>query len=130
MKVTFDSATLADDTASPRLAGIVERLGMSDVVQTEQLYAGANLAKFPRGNVGGQFVFTVGCSYASYDAAATAFKTALALLDAQATCVFTPTGSSTVDLTFANAILHDVTQVEWQGVWLKLRYTFEITTIS
>lgn len=136
MKVVFTIAgpidnTLADDTAAPKLAGVIEAIGAQDIVQIEPLYGGANPAKFPRGNVGGQFVFTSACSYASYNAAVDALKTAYGLLDDQGTLVFTPTGAGVPHtLTMANAILHSVQVVRWTGVRLELRYTFEITTIT
>jgi hypothetical protein len=129
MKITFATATLADDTASPRIAAVIEQWGGQSVVQTEPLYGGPNLAKFPRGNVGGQFVFTAGCSYATRDLAAAAFATAWSRLNTQGALALQPTGGSAT-VTMANAILRDVSRVEWAGVWLKLRYTFEITTVT
>ena len=129
MKIVFGSTTLVDDTASPRIAGVIERLGFRALVQTETLYGAANEIDFPRGNVGGELVFTAGCSFASYSAAADAFKAACGLVNGQGTVVVTPaTGADT--LTLANAVLDNVERADWQGIWLNLRYTFKITTIS
>ncbi len=129
MKITFATTILADDTASPRIAAVIEQWGGQSVVQTEPLYGGPNLAKFPRGNVGGQFVFTAGCSYATRDLAAAAFATAWSRLNVQDTLAVKPSGGSAT-ITMLNAILRDVQRVELEGVWLRIRYTFDITTVT
>ena len=131
MKITFGSGptTLADIAATPKVTAVVESWGGQALVQSEPLYGGPNVVKFPRGNVGGQFIFTAGCSFADRDTAAAAFATAYALLNTQGSLTVKPTGGSPT-ITMANAILHDLQRVEWEGVWLKLRYTFEITTVT
>ncbi len=127
MKVTFAGATLADHTATPRLFGVIESIGGQSVVQSENVYGGANPAKFPRGNISGQFIFTSEGSYASKALAAGAFRDSYNLLNTQGNCQLDYGGTI---LTFANAILHQVQRVKWDGVRLILRYSFEITTIA
>ncbi|MDB6016036.1 MAG: hypothetical protein JWR19_525 [Pedosphaera sp.] len=133
MKITFTIgstvSTLADDTAAPRIAGVIEQWGGSAKVQTEPLYGAVNEVDFPRGNIGGDFTFTAGCSFATVDAAGAAFATAYALLNSQGSVKVYPSGGSAV-ITMANAVLKDVTRTEYNGHWLKLRYTFKITTIT
>ena len=128
MKITFGASTLADDTASPKVAALIEQWGGSSIVQTEPLYGAVNQVNFPRGNVRGPVVFTAGCSSADIPTAVSAFKTAYGLLNTQDT--LTVLKGATTLATMANAVLRDVTRVEWQGLWLRIRYTFEITTIT
>jgi len=135
MRVTFtptgDSAvTLADSSAAPLIAGVLEQFGGASLVQTEKRYGQSTEIDFPRGNIGGDFIFTAGCSYATLDAAAGAFAAAFALLNEQGSLAFTPNPAGSVTLTMANAILRDVHRVKWDGVRLELRYTFKITTIT
>ncbi len=126
MKVVHNGNTLCDDAATPKVLGIIEQLGGRAAVQREQVYGAANEFLAARGNVGGRFVFTAFCSYASYALASAAFKAAYALIGVSGSCVLTyPTGTT---ITMAGAVLADVSRVEWDGVGLKLRYTIEITT--
>ncbi len=119
--------TLVDDAANPRVAGVIEALAGRAIVQAEPLYGAANNFTAARGNVSGQFVFTAACSFANYGDAAAAMKAAYNLLNATGSLVLSYGGTT---FTMANAILRDVTRVEWNGVHLKLRYTFDITTIT
>lgn len=130
MLIVFGSNTLCDDTASPKIAGVIEQLGGQAVVQIEDVYNSGLQVKRSQGNVGGQFVFTASCSYASYDAATTAWLTAYGLLDATDDVVVTPVHTSDVTMTMAGAILRQVQRVQWDGKWLAIRYTFEITSID
>jgi hypothetical protein len=134
MKITFtptggSTVTLADHTATPAINALIEQWGGQSVVQTEKRYGQAAEIDFPRGNVGGDFVFTAGCSYTNYDGPIDAFVTAFALLDAQGALVVTPTPGVTT-ATMANAVLRDVHRVLLNGHRLELRYTFKITTIT
>ncbi len=124
--VTPITYTLVNDTASPKITGVIESIGGQDILQKEPLYGSASPALFARGNISGHFAFSAGCSFASYALAAAALKTAYALIDSQGSCVLNYGGTT---LTFPNAILQSVQRVEWQGVRLVLRYTFEITSI-
>ena len=135
MKITLTygagptTATLADIGAAPQIAAMIEDLGGDAVVQIEDLYAGPNKAKFPRGNVGGQFVFTAACSFATADLALAALLAAYALLNIQGALNLKPFPAST-GVTFPNAILKSIRRVRLDGVILIVRYTFEITTIT
>jgi acyl-coenzyme A thioesterase PaaI-like protein len=126
--ITFNGVTLADDTATPRISGVVESWGAGEaLVQIEPLYNAANPFTAPRGNVHGQFIFTALCSYANYAAAATAWKTLRAQGGIQADLVVNYGGTT---FTFASAICRSVVPVEFQGVMLKLRYLFDVTTLT
>lgn len=125
-KVTFATVVLADLAADPRITGIVESLGAQSVVEKVAAYNSGFEFKRPAGNVDGQFIFTAGCSYADAGDSADAFAAAYGLLNTQDDCVFIYGGGT---LTFADAILRAVQRVKWDGVYLQLRYTFEITTM-
>ena len=134
MKITFtptggSAVTLADHTASPPINALIEQWGGQSVVQTEKRYGQSTEIDFPRGNVGGEFVFTAGCSYASYDGPIDAFVTAFGLLDSQGTLIVTPTPGDTT-ATMADAVLRDVHRVLLNGYRVELRYSFKITTVT
>jgi len=128
VKVTLGATTLADDTATPRLAGVIEQLGGQAVVQVEPLYGQADMAVFPRGNISGRFVFRVFCSYASYATALTAWAAAYARLNTQDTLVLTWFTGNT--LTMLGAVCTNVERTKLDGVGLEVRYTFTITTAT
>ena len=129
MKITFNSIVLADIAATPRVFSTVERLGNRGAIQDDLLFEDDFLTSIPRGNVAGQFVCVTTCSYASVNAAITAWKAAYDLILTKASLVWLPRPAGNY-LTFANAILESVEDVEWQGVHLKIRYTFKVTTMT
>src|SRR6185312_4645206 len=92
--------TLGDDGS--KFAVVVEQLGGSCVAQSETLAGGANLALFPRGNVGGEFVFRSSKTYASYHATFAQFQTEYGRLNQQGTLTLI---EGAITLTFANAVL-------------------------
>jgi hypothetical protein len=122
-------ATLADHTASPAINAVIEQWGGQCVVQTEKRYGQSAEIDFPRGNVGGDFVFTAGCSYDDYDDTLAAFVTAFGLLNLQGALVVTYIPGATT-ATMPNAVLRDVRRTVLNGLRLELRYTFKITTIT
>ncbi len=130
MVITFNNVTLADPGAAPPLYAILEDLGGEVLVQKEPLYNAPFPALFGRGNTSGQCVFSVGASYASISAAVIAFSTAYTLVGTQGTLVLVGQTGSAGQLTLANAVLRSVKRIAWQTLWLQLRYTFEITTIT
>lgn len=129
MKVTFSvgTVTLCDDTAAPRIAGIIEQFGGKSAVQEVDLYLSADAYLAALGNVKGRFVFTADCSYATDTAAAAAWKAAYGLLNNQGTCVLTYGGTTT---TMANAVIDGVERTYWQGVQLIVRYSINIRTMT
>lgn len=134
MKIVFtptggSATTLADSSATPLIAAVIEQWGGQSTVQTEKRYGQATEIDFPRGNVGGDFIFTAGCSYDSYDDTLAAFVTAFGLLNSQGTLVVTYIPGSTT-ATMENAVLRDIHRVILNGLRLELRYTFKITTIT
>ncbi len=134
MKIVFtptggSAVTLADHTASPPVNALIEQWGGQSVVQTEKRYGQAAEIDFPRGNVGGEFVFTAGCSFVDYDSPIDAFVTAFGLIDSQGTLVVTPT-PGTATATMTGAVLRDVHRVLLNGHRIELRYSFKITTIT
>ena len=131
MKITLTISgpttyTLADISATPRVTALIESWSGQSIVQIEPLFRATNDVKFASGNAGGQIVFTAGCSYADVPTAVTAFVTAYGLLNSQGALKIL-NGATTL-ATMQNAILRDVARVEFNGKWLKLRYTFEFTT--
>ena len=134
MKIVFtptggSATTLADSSATPLIAAVIEQWGGQSVVQTEKRYGQETEIDFPRGNVGGAFVFTAGCSYDDYNDTLAAFVAGFSLLNLQGALVVTYIPGSTT-ATMANAVLRDVHRVKWDGLRLELRYTFKITTIT
>ncbi|HXS67950.1 MAG TPA: hypothetical protein VN761_03850 [Candidatus Polarisedimenticolia bacterium] len=120
--------TLGDDGS--KFAVVVEQLGGACVAQSETLAGGANLALFPRGNVGGEFVFRSSKTYASYHATFAQFQTEYGRLNQQGTLTLI---EGAVTLTFANAVLKAVQRIfdgQHSGSRMGIRYTFAITTIS
>src|SRR5882757_6085306 len=105
MKIQFTPGTglipvtLGDDAG--KFAVVVEHLGGSCLAQSEALAGGANPALFPRGNVGGEFIFRSSKTYAHYRDTFTQFQTEYSRLNQQGTLVLT---EGAVTLTFANAI--------------------------
>lgn len=132
MKITFDGQTLADPqsvTAVHGLNAVIEQWGAQSTVQTEKRYGQNTEVDFPRGNIGGDFVFTVTGSYGSYAGPVQAFAAAIALLNIQATLMITfPDDETTA--TMANAICRDVHRVMLNGHSVQIRYSFKITTIT
>lgn len=128
MKLEFGATTLADHAATPPINLIIEQWGVKSVVDSVPLVGAGFRKNFPKGNVGGQFVCTTSCSYASRAAAIAAFVAAVALINAERDLkLYEP--STTLAATMAKAILRDVAKVEWDGVYLKLRLSFDITTV-
>src|SRR4051812_30381575 len=80
-------ATLVDH--ANKLEGQLEDLGGECLVNTEPVYGGASVAKFPQGNVNGQCVFTAAKSQADYATAAAYFKAEYARLNGQGALVVT-----------------------------------------
>lgn len=123
--------TLADYTASPRLSGTIEHWPYTGIVDVIPLYGAANPAIFPRGNAGGQLVFSVFGSYGGYDNWTSAVKAAQALAGQQGTLVITPNvASSTVTYTMVNATLKTVQPTDLGGIGGRIRYTFEVASIA
>jgi hypothetical protein len=119
--------TLGDDAS--KFAVTVEQLGGSCLTQVESLAGGANPALFPRGNIGGEFIFRSSKSYASYHATFTQFQAEYGRLNQQGTLALTEGG---VTLTFVNAVLKAVQRIfdaQNSGARMGIRYTFAITTI-
>jgi hypothetical protein len=119
--------TLGDDAS--KFATVIEQLGGSCLAQIEPLAGGANPAMFPRGNIGGEFIFRSSKTYASYHLTFAQFQTEYSRINQQGTLVLTE-GDAT--LTFANAILKAVQRIfnaQNSGAHMGIRYTFAITTI-
>ena len=134
MQIQFTSSTdltavtLGDDAS--KFAVVVEQLGGACVAQSETLAGGANLALFPRGNVGGEFVFRSSKTYGSYHATFAQFQTEYGRLNQQGTLVLV---EGAVTLTFANAVLRSVRRVfdaQHSGAHMGIQYNFAITTIT
>jgi hypothetical protein len=120
--------TLGDD--ADKFAVAVEQLSGTSLAQIESLAGGATLAVFPRGNVGGQFVFRSSKSYATYHETFAQFLAEYSRLNQQGSLVLT---EGAVALTFAGAILRGVERLfdaHHSGARMGIRYTFAITTIS
>lgn len=120
--------TLGDDANKFQI--VIEQLGGVAVAQVDPLLGGANPALFPRGNVGGDFVFRSAKTYADYKTTFTQFKTEYARLNQQGTILLT---EGTVTMTFANVILKGVQRIfdgQASGSHMGIRYTFAITTIT
>jgi hypothetical protein len=118
-------ATLGDDAARHTIE--LEQLGGEALEQVEALLRGANPARFARGNVAGDCVFSAGKSHATRAAAIAFFLAEYARLNTQGSLVITE-GSAT--LTLANAICRGVMVARINGLRWTLRYTFGITTIT
>ncbi|HXT10387.1 MAG TPA: hypothetical protein VN873_02405 [Candidatus Angelobacter sp.] len=120
--------TLGDD--ANKFAVAVEQLGGTSIAQVEALAGGANLALFPRGNVGGQFVFRSAKTYATYHDTFAQFLTEYGRLNQQGSLVIT---EGAVTLTFGSALLRGVERIfdaHHSGARMGIRYTFAITTIQ
>lgn len=134
MKIVFtptggSATTLADSSATPLIAAVIEQWGGQSAVQTEKRYGQETEIDFPRGNIGGDFIFTAGCSYENYNDTLAALVTGFSLLNLQGALVVTYLPGSTT-ATMPNAVLRDVHRVVLNGRRLELRYTFKITTIT
>lgn len=122
------AVTLGDD--AEKFAVTVEQLGGASVAQVESLAGGANLALFPRGNIGGEFIFRSSKTYASYRDTFAQFLVEYGRLNRQGALVLT---EGDVTLTFANVILramHRIFDARHSGARMGIRYTFAITTIT
>jgi len=75
--------TLGDDAS--KFAMTIEHLGGSCVAQIEPLAGGANPAMFPRGNIGGEFIFRSSKTYASYHITFAQFQTEYSRINQQGT---------------------------------------------
>ncbi len=120
--------TLGDDAS--KFAVVVEQLGGASVAQSETLAGGANIALFPRGNVGGELVFRSSKTYPSYHATFTQFQVEYGRLNQQGMLALI---EGEVTLTFANAVLKAVQRLfdgQHSGAHMGIRYTFAITTIT
>ena len=120
--------TLGDDAV--KFAVAVEQLGGASIAQVESLAGGANLALFPRGNIGGEFIFRSSKTYASYQETFSQFHTEYGRLNQQGALVLT---EGAITLTFASAILrtvHRIFDAHHSGARMGIRYTFAITTIT
>jgi hypothetical protein len=120
--------TLGDDGS--KFAVAVEQLGGACVAQSETLAGSANLALFPRGNVGGEVVFHSSKTYPAYHDTFTQFRAEYGRLNQQGTLVLI---EGAVTLTFANAVLKGVQRIfdaQHSGAHMGIRYNFAITTIT
>ena len=130
MKLVFAGTTLIDDTASPAIYGVIEEFAGSAKVQKADLYNSTSDAIFARGDVSGVFGCTSECSYASLAAALTALNAIYNLLNTQGSLVLTYGTSTGSTCTMANAVLRSIQRVRPpEGVAVKVRYTFDITTV-
>lgn len=133
MKIQFTPSggaptTLGDDSA--KYSVVIEQWGGTAIEQREPLAGGANPALFPRGNVGGDFIFRSAQSYADYETTFSQFATLYGLLNQQGALVVT---QDSVTLTMSNAVLKSVTRLFDSGnagVFMAVRYTFGITTLT
>jgi hypothetical protein len=126
--VSSTTATLGDD--ANKFAVVLEQLGGASIAQNDLLAGGTSPALFPRGNVGGDFVFRSAKSYTDYQTTFAQFKTEYSRLNQQGTLKLTEGGTA---LTFSNAILKGVQRIfdaQSSGVHMSIRYTFAITTIT
>jgi hypothetical protein len=117
--------TLGDDSVKKTI--VVESIGGAAQVQTAAFFRGANPALYARGNVAGQFIFVVTQTFATQDLAGAFIKTEYARLNQQGSLVWTR--SSTI-FTMAGAVLKAVAPAEINGVKIRMRYTFDITTLT
>ena len=117
--------TLGDDGAKHVI--VLETVGAACVEQVSQLVRGDNPLRLHRGNVSGEFAFRSSKTYASHDAAATAFLTLHGSLDAAGELLVT---FSSETWTFAGAVLRAVQAVQINGVFWTFRFNFGITTAA
>lgn len=118
---------LGEDAAATRHTIVLDQLSGQSQEQVEELFQADAVARFARGNVGGECVFTAEKSHATYGAALTFFKAEYARLDEQGTLVLT---EGAVTLTMAGAVLRGVERATQTGLRWGIRYTFGITTIT
>lgn len=121
--------TLADISARPRINALVEQLGTRAVGQDEELFESDLKEILARGNADGKFVFTASCSYLSIDSLVSAFRTALNLRNTLDTVIMQPRIGSQ-RLTFPGARCDTVDKDKWEGLYLRLRYTFTIGEVK
>ena len=117
--------TLGDVSAKYTIQ--IEQLGGQCQEQLVNLFASANPARIPRGNVAGDCVFSSVQSYATRAAAAADFKAKFGLLGATGSLVLTMDATT---LTMANATYRAVHTVKVEGLRWTMRHTFGITTIT
>lgn len=117
--------TLGDDAS--RHVVQIEGVGAACIEQVSQLVRGSNPLRFNRGNVAGEFSFSSSKSYASYDAAAGAWLTLHAALNATGSLVVT---FSSETWTFAGACLRSVQVVRTNGLHWTFRFSFGTTTCT
>ena len=119
------AATLVDD--GNRLFGQIYELGGQAREQVTPLFRGTNPARFMRGNVAGQCTIGAWRSCASVAVAAAYLKAEYARMNQTGALVLT-LGATT--LTMAGATVRAVVREEWDGLFIRLRYTFGIATIT
>ena len=115
------AVTLVDDAS--RLFGQVYALGGQAREQVTPLFRGANPARFMRGNVQGQCVFSAWRSFESVAAAAAHLYAQYGLLNLQGLLALTFDGTA---LNMPGATLRVVEREEWNGRFLRVRYEFGI----
>lgn len=115
--------TLGNDASKHVI--LIEGLTAACAEQVAPLVRGTNPLRFNRGNVAGEFSFSSSKSYASYDAAAGAWLTYHASLNALGSLVVT---FSTETWTFADACLRSVSLVRINGAFWTFRFNFGVTT--
>ena len=118
-------ATLGDD--SVKVTCVLEQLGGAAIEQVTALFRSALPARFPRGNVSGDVVFTCATKHASLATAASYYKTEYGRINQQGTLVLT-IGATT--MTFALATMRGVTVASLTGVRWVLRYTVGVKGMS
>jgi hypothetical protein len=107
----------------------LEQLGLASIVQVDPLYGSTTPFIAARGNNQGECIFASAKSFASIDAGAQDSASKIALIGASGSLVLTFNAHT---LTM-NATLRDARRVvseDARGVRWKLRYTFEITTMT
>lgn len=120
--------TLGDDSAKYGI--VVEQWGGTAIEQREPLAGAANMTLFPRGNVGGDFVFRSAQSYADYETTFSQFATLYGYLNQQGALVVT---QDSITLTMDGAVLKAVARLfdtAHAGVFMAVRYNFGITTLT
>ena len=113
--------TLVDD--ANRLFGQILDLSDQAQEQVTPLFRASHPARFMRGNVAGQCVFSAWKSLTTVALAAAYVKAELARVNQTGALVLT-LGATT--LTMTGATLRNVAREEWDGVFVRVRYTFGI----
>lgn len=120
-----DAATLVDDGS--RLFGQIYNLGGQAREQVTALFRATHPARFMRGNVAGQCVFAAWKSFGSAAEAAGYLAAEYGRLNQEG--ILKLTVGSTI-LTMAQATLSAVAREEWEGCYMRVRYTFGIGSLE